>query len=257
MNAKVESGTNIAVQENNDFVVMLERVALNPELDPQKLMQLLDVKERVLKRSAEAEFNAAMNACQISMTKIATDAKNSETHSRYASYAALDAMLRPIYTVNGFSLNFGSEETTVANCIRVCCDISHRGGHTKHVWMDIPADGKGPKGGDVMTKVHAHGAAMTYGMRYLLKAIFNVAIGDDDNDGNSGQELEKVWKTSETRKHYATELMRAWGKNDAPYFYQLWMELDSDQQANIWRDFNSVQRREMTEMTKEQREKSK
>jgi hypothetical protein len=35
-----------------------------------------------------------------------------------------------------------------------------------------------------MTKTHATGAAMTYGMRYLLKMIFNVAIGDDDTDGN-------------------------------------------------------------------------
>jgi hypothetical protein len=25
---------------------------------------------------------------------------------------------------------------------------------------------------------------MSYGMRYLLKMIFNVAVGEDDNDGN-------------------------------------------------------------------------
>lgn len=48
----------------------------------------------------------------------------------------------------------------------------------------MPADGKGAKGGDVMTRTHATGAAATYGMRYLLKMIFNVAIGEDDNDGN-------------------------------------------------------------------------
>jgi hypothetical protein len=48
----------------------------------------------------------------------------------------------------------------------------------------MPSDGKGAKGGDVMTKTHATGAASQYGMRYLLKMIFNVAIGEDDNDGN-------------------------------------------------------------------------
>src|SRR5690606_15862485 len=49
----------------------------------------------------------------------------------------------------------------------------------------MPADGKGAKGGDVMTKTHAAGSAMSYGQRYLLKLIFNVAIGENDDDGNS------------------------------------------------------------------------
>jgi hypothetical protein len=48
----------------------------------------------------------------------------------------------------------------------------------------MPADGKGAKGGDVMTKTHATGSAIQYGMRYLLKMIFNIAVGDDD-DGNA------------------------------------------------------------------------
>ena len=49
----------------------------------------------------------------------------------------------------------------------------------------MPADGKGAKGGDVMTKTHASGAAISYGSRYLLKAIFNLAIGEEDADGNA------------------------------------------------------------------------
>ena len=52
----------------------------------------------------------------------------------------------------------------------------------------MPADGKGAKGGDVMTKTHATGAAVSYGMRYLLKMIFNVAVGEDDTDGNGPRE---------------------------------------------------------------------
>ena len=54
----------------------------------------------------------------------------------------------------------------------------------------MPSDGKGAKGGDVMTKTHATGAAMSYGMRYLLKFIFNVAVGEDDTDGNGAQRVD-------------------------------------------------------------------
>jgi ERF superfamily protein len=50
----------------------------------------------------------------------------------------------------------------------------------------MPADGKGAKGGDVMTKTHATGSALTYGRRYLLALIFNLAIGElQDDDGNA------------------------------------------------------------------------
>ena len=48
----------------------------------------------------------------------------------------------------------------------------------------MPADGKGAKGGDVMTKTHAHVSATSYGKRVLLGMIFNIATGNDD-DGNA------------------------------------------------------------------------
>jgi hypothetical protein len=35
-----------------------------------------------------------------------------------------------------------------------------------------------------MSKIHATGSAVTYGRRYLLMMIFNLSIGDRDDDGN-------------------------------------------------------------------------
>ena len=68
--------------------------------------------------------------------------------------------------------------------MRVLCYVSHSAGHTRTYQCDMPSDGKGAKGNDVMTKTHAAGSAASYGMRYLLKMIFNIAIGEDDTDGN-------------------------------------------------------------------------
>ena len=48
----------------------------------------------------------------------------------------------------------------------------------------MPADGKGARGNDVMTKTHATGSAVSYGMRYLLRMIFNISVGEHDDDGN-------------------------------------------------------------------------
>lgn len=163
---------------------VIERAAANPQVDIDKMERLLQMQERILARSAEQQFAIAMTAAQSEMGRISADASNPQTHSKYASYARLDSVLRPIYTKHGFSLSFDEADAGKPEYVRVICHVSHVGGYTRTYTKDMPADGKGAKGGDVMTKTHAAGAAMSYAMRYLLKGIFNVAVGEEDIDGN-------------------------------------------------------------------------
>jgi hypothetical protein len=171
----------------SELALVIERLAANPDVDVVKLEKIIDLRERLLLREAEAAFNAAMADCQQEMRPVATDADNPQTRSRYASYAQLDRALRPIYTKHGFAISYDTTESPIADCLRVLAYVTHRGGFTRTYRVDMPNDGKGAKGGDVMTKTHASGAAMSYGMRYLLKMIYNVAVGEDDTDGNTVQ----------------------------------------------------------------------
>lgn len=176
----------IAVQtETSAMITMIERVAMSPDIDVVKLEKMLDMQERVLNRNAEIAFNAAMSQAQSAMGRISADAVNPQTRSRYATYAKLDSVLRPIYTAEGFSLSFGTGENAPEGHVRVICYVAHNQGHSRHYQVDMPADGMGIKGNAMMTKTHATGSAMSYGMRYLLKLIFNVAIGENDDDGNA------------------------------------------------------------------------
>ena len=52
-----------------------------------------------------------------------------------------------------------------------------------------------------MTKTHATGAATQYGMRYLLKMIFNVAVGENDKDGNGGTAGSSIPEAALSRVH--------------------------------------------------------
>lgn len=165
-------------------VGMFERLARDPNTSVEKIERLMALWERGEARKAVAAFNVAMTAAQTEMHAIAPDAYNPQTKSKYASYEALDRVMRPIYTKHGFALSFNTGDAPVAEYVRVLCDVTHLGGHAKPYQADMPADGKGAKGGDVMTKTHAAASAMSYGMRYLLKMIFNVAVGEDDDDGN-------------------------------------------------------------------------
>lgn len=181
---QIQKREDAALAETNT-VSMFERLAKDPTVDVAKLERLMALQERALARNAEAEYNAAMARVQAEIRPIAADAENPQTRSRYASYAALDRALRPIYTKEGFALSFGTGEGAAELHVRVTCHVSHRDGHSRDYHFDMPADGKGAKGGDVMTKTHAAGSAASYGMRYLLKMIFNVAVGEDDDDGNT------------------------------------------------------------------------
>ena len=174
-------------EQSNALISMIERVVSNPDMDVQKLEKLLDMQERILAKSAEMAFNNAMNQAQSETGRIAADSENIHTQSLYASYAALDRVLRPIYTKHGFSLSFDTGESP-ENTVKVLCYVSHNAGYTRTYKVPMPADGKGAKGGDVMTKTHAAGSAMQYGQRYLLKLIFNVAVGKDDDGNDAGTE---------------------------------------------------------------------
>ena len=163
---------------------IIDRAARDPKADIDKMERLYAMLDRELTRQAEHSFNEAMKAAQEEMRPISADASNTQTKSKYATYAKLDSALRPIYTKHGFSVSFDEADSPKPDHIRVLAYVAN-GGFTRTYRKDMPADGKGAKGGDVMTKTHAAGAAASYGMRYLLKGIFNVAVGEDDTDGNS------------------------------------------------------------------------
>lgn len=173
-----------AVDEVVSVDSLLTKLATS-DIDADRLDRILEVRERILAKQAETDFNASMAAAQAEIGRVAADAVNPQTRSKYATYAALDRVLRPVYTKHGFALSFDEGDAPREDWIRVLCHVSHRGGHTRTYKKDMPADGKGAKGGDVMTKTHAAGSAMSYGMRYLLKGVFNVAVGEDDDDGNA------------------------------------------------------------------------
>jgi hypothetical protein len=169
-------------------------VALHNNAAIDVIERLAALQEKSLAREAEIEFNEAMNHVQEEIKRIAPDLDNKQTSSKYASYAAIDRKIRPIYSKAGFSLSFDTADCPKPDHVRVVCYVALRA-HVRRYQMDMAADGKGAKGGDVMTKTHAEGSAMSYGMRYLVKGIFNIAVGEDDTDGNlasNGELTEQI-----------------------------------------------------------------
>lgn len=164
--------------------------AKRPEIDVEKMERLLAMHERVTAKEAEKSFNDAMSACQKEMPKIITDRANNSTNSRYAQLETVNKMIVPIYTAHGFSLSFGTADSHLADHYRVTCKIAHKDGHSESRQADVPLDNTGMKGTQNKTKTHGFGSTMTYGRRYLTMLIFNLSVGDKDDDGNQGRKAQ-------------------------------------------------------------------
>lgn len=212
-----------AQYEPATIMQVISKAASDPTTDVDKLERLMAMYERLEAKKAETAFNEAMSAVQKSTGRIAADANNPQTRSKYASYAALDRVLRPLYTQEGLSISFDTADAPLEGYIRILAYVSHKGGHTRTYHVDMSADGKGAKGGDVMTKTHAAGAGMSYGMRYLLKLIFNVAVGEDDDDGNGDERAVSAEQVANL--HALMEEVQA----DMPKFLKYWKIVKLDE----------------------------
>lgn len=207
------------VSEATALIHLFERAAMNPQMDLDRLERIQQMHAQVQARQAEAAYNAAMSLAQAEMAPVSYDAENTHTKSRYTTYAALDRAIRPIYTKHGFSLSFYPGSGAPDGFVRVGCKIAHKDGHSERPEVDMPADGSGAKGGAVMTKTHATGSAFSYGQRYLLRLIFNLATGEADDDGNaaSGREKSEVAQraTEEINAAQTPADLALWKKNKA------------------------------------------
>jgi hypothetical protein len=175
-----------------NLLEVITRAAGDPNVDAEKMEKLWHLHERISARQAEMAFNAAMNACQIEMPAVLRNRINEEKNARYADLEQLDKISRPIYTKHGFSLSFGTADCPLPGHARQTCDVSHVGGLTRKYQADIPLDLTGPKGNPNKTGVQGFGSTMSYGQRYLTKLIFNIALTNEDNDGEGGGDNETI-----------------------------------------------------------------
>ena len=188
--------SELIVQENKQIAVtteaqaimsMIEQIALNPAVDVTKLRAVMDMKMEMFDKGAEIEFNAAMARAQGEMQPVVKTAENKQTKSRYALLEAIYEQCSPIWTRHGFALSFNIGECPLAGHYRVLCECTHSSGFKKNYQADLPADLTGIAGSVNKTGVHGFGSTVAYGRRYLTCMIFNIAVKNEDNDGNSQQ----------------------------------------------------------------------
>lgn len=211
--------------EPTSLMEVLARAARDPAVDVAKMQALLNMQQGLEARDAKREFAQAMNEVQKKIRPVIADANNPQTRSKYATYEQLDHFLRPIYTEHGFSISFGTGDTDKSEVVRVTAMLRHSSGHEEPYHIDMPADGKGAKGGDVMTKTHAAGSAMSYGKRYLFIAMFNIPVRGEDDDGNRAGATGTI---NADQKTVLIDLMKETGADTTKFLEYMGVEFLDD-----------------------------
>ena len=194
MQAQTIEPPAIVTNEAAALLDVITRLASNPQIDVDRVERMMGLYERMLTRqreiAIEEAFSEAFAKAQAAMKPVIAASKNEQTKSKYADQAAIDLQIRDVYTSHGFSLTFDTVPAPTTDMIRLVARLRHTRGYFKDYHLDVPADGKGAKGGDVMTRTHATGSGLTYGQRYLTVMIFNVAVaGRRDDDGNAAGKI--------------------------------------------------------------------
>jgi hypothetical protein len=215
IDAKAPDAAPLPASDTAAVLQIIDRAARDPLVDIDKMKQLMEMRNQMRAEQAELEFDTAMAAAQEEMEPVRADANNPSTKSKYASLAALDAAIRPIYTKHGFAVTFDTADCPKEGYERIVAKVSHPCGHRERPHIDMPSDGKGAKGGDVMTKTHATGSAVQYGRRYLLGMIFNIVV-DKDDDGNAASAKPQAFITEE-QVMQLRDLLTATGANEAKF----------------------------------------
>ncbi|WP_420010620.1 ERF family protein [Tateyamaria sp.] len=173
------------------MVSMIERIALDPNADLDKLERMLAMKERLDADRRQQEFSAALSACQAEIPTVLKNKNNEQTRSKYADLASIYQAAKPVVAAHGLSFS-----TFPAPCERegfqgIRWTLRHEGGHIEEGVAEVPIDDKGMKGTVNKTATHAFGSTASYGRRYLFCMIFDIATGDD-TDGNVPRSIEPI-----------------------------------------------------------------
>ncbi len=178
----VSSPTHVA-----DTLALIERMAVNPAVDADKMGKLVDMQIKIMDKQAEIDFTQAVARMKPKLPQVEkngtimfTDKHGNERRTPHARYEDIQKAIEPYLAEEGFSLSFDTEFQPNQPTI-IKCTLSHRGGHSVTKSLPLPLDTSGSK-----NNLQAMGSTISYGKRYLVGMMFDLVIKGEDDDGAGG-----------------------------------------------------------------------
>lgn len=156
---------------------MIERAARDPSVDMDKMLKLMDMRDKAETKQARKAFDEAVSAAKSAIPPITRNATGHNS-KKYADFGAIAKVVDPVLGQHGLSYRF---RTSQADRISVTCILSHKAGHSEETTLIGPADTTGNK-----NAIQAIGSTLTYLQRYSLVQMLGLAAAADDDGAAAG-----------------------------------------------------------------------
>lgn len=222
------------VEAQSGMVAMIERLALNPDVDVAKLEKLLEMQERILDRNSKVAYAMALSAMQPKLPVITENGeiknRDGKVQSTYALWEDINDAIKPILAEHGFALSFKTgylDKDEIVTCV-----LTHRDGHSEETSMRLPRDDSGSK-----NQVQGVGSSISYGKRYTACALLNITSrGEDDDAQSTGRTRDQDkddsgkpdgWRAQDTRKvtEYKNRILSAINEGADLNAVDIWNEV--------------------------------
>lgn len=173
--AMLAAGEREIVTAEPEPVSMFERLVKDPSVDVDKLERLMAMHERMLAGQAKAAYYTDFAGMQAELPTVQERGKTN--NGKYATHEGIVEAVRPVLKKYGFILTFRTtfpDPTTV----KVIGILAHKAGHAEETEFISKADTSGSK-----NAIQALGSAQSYGQRYTMRALLNIASAAEDDDG--------------------------------------------------------------------------
>jgi len=189
---------------HSTVLALIERVALDPGADVEKLERMMAMYERLKAKEAELAYNAAKGRIlkKLALIKIVKNRsvlyeiekgnpqRGTYEAFKYAPLDEIDKHLRPLLAKECMDLSY-SDEPLEGGGILIRGRLKHLpGGHYEDSFMPAPLDTSGGK-----STVQGVGSTNSFLRRYVACNIFNIVVVGDDDDGTGGTIDEAQTKT--------------------------------------------------------------
>jgi hypothetical protein len=186
------------------LLALIERMALDPRADVEKLERMMEMYERLKAKEAELAFNAAKGRILKKLAGIKIVKNRSVLYEiergkpqkgtyeafKYAPLEEIDKHLRPLLAEEDMDLSY-SDEPWEGGGILIRGRLKHLpGGHYEDSCMPAPPDTTSGK-----SSVQAVGSTNSFLRRYVACNIFNIVVVGEDDDGTGGTIDEPQIKT--------------------------------------------------------------
>ncbi|HER19436.1 MAG TPA: ERF family protein [Chromatiales bacterium] len=165
-----------ATSSSQNLVPIIDKLIERPEIDVDKIERLLEMQERVMDRAAREAFSRDLADMQEAIPSVGKRGRTDK--AAYAKFEDIMEVVRPVLHRYGFAVSF--KINTSEGMMAVTGTLVHKSGHREETTMTLPFDTSGSK-----NQVQAVGSSVSYGKRYVLTAMLNIATHNEDDDGRA------------------------------------------------------------------------